>query len=778
VLDLRGGEAEKVTSAATGVIAFDWLDAHTIVYAAREDSTLRERRLARDKDDVVVVADQEHYPPVRLFRVDFAAKRTARITTNDGVIEEFALSPDRRRVVTRENQDIDFRYDHRTPPRHFLTDLATGARREIVPAPHVDIFDFKWDAAGEGFYCQRDIASDSARTFVAISQLYYYDVETDSLHAVTAAWPQGLGGDYFPVAGGVVAALAGGVRDRIAFVTFAPDRKPSLRALHNDKSVRLAAAQPDGGRLVFFESTASTIPELMSARMRDGAFADKRRVIDLNEKLKERRLSRSEVVRWAGARGDTVEGFLYYPPDHQEGAPAPCVALIHGGPSGVDEDFFTERTTNYPHVLAARGTFVFKVNYHGSGGYGLEWLESIKGHYYEYEVPDILTGFDHLIARGLVDAEKLGIMGWSNGAILAIACCIESDRFKVLCAGAGDVNWSSDYGNCAFGAAFDEDYFGGPPWEQTSAYVEKSPIFRIDELRTPTLVLHGDRDTSVPTEQGWQLFRALQQAGTAPVRFLLFPGAGHGLVKPAHQRRKIEEELAWFDRYLFGAPDTAGAPLDERSPLALALEKSRVARVGSVYGVELEASIVPEMVTAAGVEVTRFEITNAQFAAFDPHFSYAGGGDNHPVTGISLPLAQAYCLWLDQKMGGKHRLPTTAEMEALLEMAEPNRGRENTLERWLGYTPTPDEVEMLQPALEEFERGRDLTEPVGSFAATGSVYDLMGNAAEWATGPKGEGRVVGLCARSLADRRAGAERAPLSYVGFRVVREGIAARGR
>ncbi|MDH3197810.1 MAG: hypothetical protein OEO21_06180, partial [Candidatus Krumholzibacteria bacterium] len=311
VLDLRGGEAEKVTSAATGVIAFDWLDAHTIVYAAREDSTLRERRLARDKDDVVVVADQEHYPPVRLFRVDFSAKRTVRITTNDGVIEEFALSPDRRRVVTRENQDVDFEYDYRTPPRQFLTDLATGARREIVPAPHVDIFDFKWDAAGKGFYCRRDIASDSARTFVAISQLYYYDVEADSLHAVTDAWPQGLGGDYFPVAGGVVAALADGVRDRIAFVEFAPDRRPILRALHSDRSVRLVAAQPDGGRLVFFESTASTIPELMSARMRDGAFADKRRAIDLNEKPKERRLSRSQVARWAGPRRDTVEGILY-----------------------------------------------------------------------------------------------------------------------------------------------------------------------------------------------------------------------------------------------------------------------------------------------------------------------------------------------------------------------------------------------------------------------------------------------------------------------------------
>ena len=64
---------------------------------------------------------------------------------------------------------------------------------------------------------------------------------------------------------------------------------------------------------------------------------------------------------------------------------------------------------------------------------------------HELEVPDILTGIDYLVALGNVDEEAIGIMGWSNGSILAIACCIESDRFKVLCAGAGDVNWTSDY---------------------------------------------------------------------------------------------------------------------------------------------------------------------------------------------------------------------------------------------------------------------------------------------------------------------------------------------
>jgi dipeptidyl aminopeptidase/acylaminoacyl peptidase len=88
--------------------------------------------------------------------------------------------------------------------------------------------------------------------------------------------------------------------------------------------------------------------------------------------------------------------------------------------------------------------------------------------------------------------------------------------------------------------------------EIPDVYIEKSPIFRMHTLRTPTLIMFGTRDTSVPTEQGWEHFRAMQQSGAAPVRFILFPGAGHGPTRLSHRKRKMTEELAWIDRYLLG----------------------------------------------------------------------------------------------------------------------------------------------------------------------------------------------------------------------------------
>jgi dipeptidyl aminopeptidase/acylaminoacyl peptidase len=775
VLDLRGGEAKKITNSPMDVRSYAWLSGDAFLYTAREDSTYRERELQRNKDDVVVVADQEHYMPVRLFKHRIRENKTTRITTNQGVIESFALSPHGRWVVTSEQQSVDYTYDNRVPPKQFLIDLEDDTRREIFQEPYVDPYDFKWAADGGGFYCRRKYASDSTDTYVGISRLYYYDRESQALTRVVPQWPNGLGRSFFVVSDGVVAALADGTRDRIVHVSRGSRGGDfEVRDLATEKNARLAAAHREGNRVVYVSSDASTLPKVLTATVSRGRLEDSRTLFELNEGLADKVLAASEVIRWRGARGDTVQGILYYPFDYDTAYSYPLVALIHGGPTGVDPDFFTERWSNYPHLLASKGAFVLKVNYHGSGNYGLEWIESIKGRYYELEVPDILSGIDTLVAGGNVDESAIGIMGWSNGSILAIASCIASDRFKVLCAGAGDVNWTSDYGNCAFGAAFDNAYFGGPPWELPQVYVDKSPLFQMKQLKTPTLVMFGEKDTSVPTSQGWEHFRAMQQIGEAPVRFLLFPGTGHGLRKPSHQKRKMEEELAWLDRYLFDTYRPANEALDPKSPLAEALEKSQAQTVGYLIGRELGASIVPEIVEFNGIPISRFEITRAQFSAFDPNYTYPAGTDNHPVNEISLPLAQAYCLWLGEKTGHTYRLPTEQEMDTLLSAAKSNLAHENNLDYWAGYRPTPDDLELLRSKISELEKTRLLIEPVGSFRPVEgnggtAVYDLGGNVAEWVTGPEGRGKIRGLSAISPRDDLGGYSRPPMSYVGFRVV---------
>jgi dipeptidyl aminopeptidase/acylaminoacyl peptidase len=252
----------------------------------------------------------------------------------------------------------------------------------------------------------------------------------------------------------------------------------------------------------------------------------------------------------------------------------PLVLTIHGGPALSDLDEW-KQTWSYPRLLLnQKGAFTLQVNYHGSSGYGLHWIESICcGNIYDLETPDLERGVDYMIARGLADSTRLGTLGHSYGAILTAQLTTVDRRFKAASAAAGDVEWFSDWGNVSFGASYDNYYFGASPWEDPELYVKKSPVFRFQNVRTPTIIYQGTDDRQVPPGEGWTYFRALQQLGNAPVRFVIFPGEGHSPSKYVHQRRKVDEDMAWFDRYLFGVPDssvgrdtpvTAGTPPPDR----------------------------------------------------------------------------------------------------------------------------------------------------------------------------------------------------------------------
>lgn len=421
-------------------------------------------------------------------------------------------------------------------------------------------------------------------------------------------------------------------------------------------------------------------------------------------------------------------------------------------------------------LLNQEGAFVLKPNYHGSGNYGLDWVESIgEGRYYDLEIPDIERGVDALIARGLVDSTRLGTMGWSNGSILSIELTTRTTRYKAASAGAGDVEWISDWANVDFGAAFDEYYFGASPLEDPELYIRKSPFFRLDRVRTPTIIYFGTEDRNVPTDQGWSHFRALQQLGHTDVRFILFPGAAHGLVKPAHQRRKMEEDLRWFRRHLFGTYEPTVAAFDSTSPLGIALRRRTFAQHDGRYGERVQGVLVPETVEHRGHRIGRFEVTRAQFAQFAPEYPVPPGTENHPASGITFEQAQGYVAWLAQRTGRAYRLGRADELRALY---EPRPTGENTLDRWAGYALNPDDAAALAPLVAQLGPGAPLLEGVGSFQPVGDalVFDLGGNVAEWAVGSDGAGILLGGSADRPADPR-GDYRAGEAYRGLRVVVE-------
>jgi dipeptidyl aminopeptidase/acylaminoacyl peptidase len=775
-----GGEPWPLTNHEGGVRAFAWRDSVRILFLAREEPTLRERQLKERKDDAQVVEDREFWPPVRLFEIDVHTRRVRRLTENTDQITEFAVSPDGRYVVTSHNQSPHYGADAREQPRQFLYDLQTGERVEIFAERYLDPENFRWAPDGKGFYATDTYSSDPQWEGAGIEELYYFDLTRRTYSKVPLQWDWGLGsfGTVVPTREGVLVQLANGTNNRLAH--YVRTDSGWERRWVSISDISLSADHlgglvlgPDGQRIVFAHSRASQPTRYFWARLEGERILEPRELVRLNAHLRERTIARAEVFRWRGARNHPVEGILYYPHHYQPGRRYPLIVLIHGGPASVDLDAWRESWAGYPNLLAQRGAFVLRPNYHGSSNYGLAFVESIKGHYYEYELPDIRRGIEALIQQGLVHPDSLGVMGWSNGAILTIGLTVEYPTlFKAAAPGAGDVNWISDYGNCAFGVRFDESYFKGNPWNNLKHYIEKSPFFRLDRVVTPTIIFFGTEDRSVPTEQGWQHYRALQQMGRAPVRFILFPGAEHSLVRLSHQRRKMEEELAWFDQYLFGRYQKPNAAFKADSPLGELLRRARVSRVDGLYGRRLDdGTLVPEFVEVDSLWVSRFEITRAQYRAFRPEYTYPAGTDNYPANGISLEEAQAYARWLAGKLGRPVRLPTVAEFEALERAAQSRRAQENTLDFWAGYSPNPDEVRQLQAKLDSLPRPDALLLEVGSRpgAGSGPLFDVGGNVAEWCLDATHQGVIRGGAAILPADPKSGYRPPPLTYVGFRLV---------
>jgi dipeptidyl aminopeptidase/acylaminoacyl peptidase len=782
LIDPFGGEPWPLTEFPRGVAAYDWAGGDALVFAAQEEPTYRENTLKEEKKDTaVVVEDEKREPPARLFRVAVKTKKVARLTDNSDRIESVAVAPDGRRAVTIHNRSLRFLYDNKVKPAVFLTDLETGERRQVFADPQFNVSQVRWAPDGKGFYATDEHNSQPQFVQASVTELYYYDLANDEAKQIDLGWERGLAAQtendsapgFVPTADGFLALLADGVRNRAARYTRAGDawKREWLTGEHAGNLFGLQATA-EGKAVAYAHSTASSPTQWYHARL-DGNRLDKPvACAPLNETFQKRTPAKTEVVRWKGALDEEVEGILYYPRDHKPGERRPLVVMIHGGPASADLDAWEDRWSYPANLVCQRGAFVLKPNYHGSSGYGLKWLESItQGKYCEPELIDVEKGVDALVARGLVDPAKLGLLGWSNGAILTNQLITRTTRYKAAVVGAGNVEYVSDWASCEFGDAFDRYYLGASPLEDPELYLKKSPFFRLDRVRTPTLIFHGTEDRVVGTQQSWVQYRAMQQLGRAEVRFVLFPGEKHSLKKLAHQRRKLEEELAWFDRHLFGSVKEEDESLKADSPLAWALKKKAARRDGNRFGVVEKGRLIPETVKHGELCVGRFEVTRAQFAQFDPAYPAEPGRENYPASGVTFEQARDYCAWLSKLTGRTYRLPTEGEAEELYDKPEPG---ENTLDHWAGYAVNPDDAARLREKVRELGGQAPLLREVGSGRGAGEeelVFDLGGNVAEWVTTREGKGEPRGGSADQPADAKRGPSRAAPEYRGFRVVLE-------
>lgn len=283
------------------------------------------------------------------------------------------------------------------------------------------------------------------------------------------------------------------------------------------------------------------------AAIRDSAlFLNDTPIVDLKPDLP---AFRTETIRWKSKDGLDVEGVLRYPVNYTAGSPVPLLTILHGGPTGVATENFPAPRMYPTQVFLQEGYAVFEPNFRGSINYGPRFRTlTIQNQGYG-DMEDVLAGVDSLVARGIADSQKLGVMGWSYGGFLTSWTITKTNRFKAASLGGCSMDWVTHYGMAVGGddgpPEVVQEYFGGKPWDRLEAYYRHSQRPHLKDIKTPALLMRGERDL----DNVGELYLALTELNV-PTEFITYPREPHSISEPTHQRDILTRNLAWFNRWI------------------------------------------------------------------------------------------------------------------------------------------------------------------------------------------------------------------------------------
>jgi len=535
LLPIAGGEARALTEEPQGVQRFAWAgDGQRLYYLAAEPPPKPDPRSGQ-----VQVEDEER-PPARLWQVAVATGEKTRVLAGDFHLADFAISPDGNFILYAAAPTAYFNDWPRTELFLVQADGAVPARQ--LTRNGWGESDFAWRPDGTGFLFLSEADAAFAQR-VPQGALFYFDLGRLEVRALLADFPGAVEQGEWLDNETLLLVAGRGVEQHLYRLEF---RTGKLEAVTTGAAVDAGlsfsrAAQ----RIAFARSTPARPADIWLHEVGGETHA----LTDHNPKVRELALGRYEVFRWKASDGVEVEGILYTPAGR---GPWPLVTLIHGGPAAAEIANFAASSGRPVHLLTALGCAMFLPNYRGSTNYGAAFAARSVGDRNGRDAQDIEEGIDALIARGVADPQRLALMGWSAGGVLTNWLIANNPRYRAASTGAGVADWTFQYflSDYTFGSDY---YLGGTPWEKQAFYWERSPLRLAAQVRTPTLVHSGANDERVPIAHTRAWYRALKAFGV-PTRFVVYGGEPHVLQQLAHQRRKMEEDLAWFRRYLLGAP--------------------------------------------------------------------------------------------------------------------------------------------------------------------------------------------------------------------------------
>ena len=477
----------------------------------------------------------------RIATIDLANDHLTQVTAPDVYVYEYDWTPDGKSwaaILAHGNGDANWWI-----ARLYMVNAANGEIREIYRP--------KWQLANPR------ISPDGKNVAVIEGLMSDAGLTGGEIQVISTAG--GVARNLTPNSTTSPSALAWASSDRIAFAqneggnsSFAevnadPNSKASaahklwsgeeLTGTVSDAWVPAAAFSSNGSVTAMVRQSASAAPEVWA-----GPVGNWKQLTHLNSAVKP---AWGEIRNVNWNNGTTrVQGWLMFPKDYVPSKTYPLVVTVHGGPSWACTSHWDEEVMG---PESAMGYFVLCPNPRGSYGQGEAFTQGNVKDFGGGDYLDIMTGIDAISKQYPIDPKRIGIRGHSYGGYMAMWATTQTHRFAAAVAGAGISNWQSYYGL----NDIDEwmiPFFGKSVYDDPAVYEKSDPMHLVKAVKTPTLILVGDRDGEVPMEQSVEWWHALSNQNI-PTKLVVYPNEGHLFIKPADARDYTLRTLEWFEEW-------------------------------------------------------------------------------------------------------------------------------------------------------------------------------------------------------------------------------------
>jgi dipeptidyl aminopeptidase/acylaminoacyl peptidase len=540
----KTGESKKLTQLVGGIDSLAWSpDGKTIGFLFVENATRSAGALAAMKPWAGVIGE-DGVEIQRVGVVDVANGSFSQVTPATLHAYEFGWSPDSKHVV----------FVAANPPGEnnwwvaqlYTEDIASGRPKSILDTTKISgslhglqIAVPRWSPDGSRIAFIGGLMSDQGSTGGDVYLIPSTGGEPKDVTPGRAASVAFIGW-VSPQAIGIAEHVGGSSHITALDVSTGKDL-PQVNATFPETigagGLAMSVSLSRERALTLIRSSFEKAPEVWA-----GPLDSMKQITHLNDGIKPA-WGKTENIEWTND-GFKVQGWLLYPANYDPAKKYPLLVSVHGGPSSAV-------TPRWPGVgyggvpFSALGYFVFMPNPRGSYGQGEKFTQANVKDFGDGDLKDILAGMDVLEKRFPIDKDREGLTGWSYGGFMTMFGVTQTTRFKAAVAGAGISDWQSYYGENSIDQWM-VPFFGKTVYDDPKVYAKSSAIEYIKNVKTPTLVVVGDRDGECPAPQSFEFWHALRAEGVK-TQLVIYPNEGHGFRDPAHRRDVLERALNWFE---------------------------------------------------------------------------------------------------------------------------------------------------------------------------------------------------------------------------------------